>query len=155
MEYQKIRAALETPLLAAYAVLTPPVPVYFSNVLNSDVDSEDEFVQVTLGFGLTTEPALSTNHTYARGVLVVRVYTPKGKGAARNQVLTQKAFDALQVFNSTPKSNTGVYVRTGSIDGPTFSPEFDGTTPDQQSRRAFTPFYVSRLETSFQATVLS
>jgi hypothetical protein len=155
MNYQAIRAALETPFVASYGALTPPVPVYFSNVINSDAVSDEEFVQVTLGFGLTTEPTLSASHTYVRGAIVVKVYTPKGAGPARNQILTERAFDVLQLFNAAAKPATGVYVRTGSIDGPAFSPSFDGTTPDQQSRRAFTPFFISRLETSFQATVLS
>jgi hypothetical protein len=155
MNYQAIRAALETPFVLTYSALTPPVPVYFSNVINSDAVSDEEFVQVTLGFGLTTESALSASHTYVRGAIVVRVHTPKGAGPARNQVLTQRAFDVLQLFNATAKPATGVYVRTGSVDGPTFSPNFDGAAPDQQSRRAFTPFFISRLETSFQATVLA
>jgi hypothetical protein len=155
MNYQSIRAVFETPLLAAYNALTPAVPVYFDNAINADSDSVDEFVHVNLQFGLTTEPALTTSHKLVRGVLVVRLYTPKNKGPARNQVLTTAAFNTLEQINNTPKSSSGVYVRLGSIDGPSFSPSFGGTAPDQQSRRAFTPFFIARLETSFQATVLS
>jgi hypothetical protein len=155
MNYQRIRAVIEQPLLAAYSAQTPAVPVYFDNVFNYDADAVDEFVHVNLQFGVTTEPALTANHAYVRGVVVVRVHTAKGQGAARNQELTALAFAALETLNAAPKSSTGVYVRTGAIEGPAFSPAFGGNTPDQQSRRAFTPFFISRLETSFQATVLA
>ena len=155
MNYQSIRAAFETPLLTAYSALTPAVPVYFDNAVQTDEDSVDEFVHVNLQFGLTTEAALTTSHKLVRGVVVVRLYTPKHKGPARNQTLVTTAFNTLEQINNTAKGASGVYVRLGSIDGPSFGPSFGGTSPDQQSRRAFTPFFVSRLETSFQATVLS
>jgi hypothetical protein len=155
MSYQSIRAVFEAPLLAAYSGLIPAVPVYFDNAVNVEADSVDEFVQVSIQFGLTTEPALTTSHKLVRGVVVVRLYTPKNTGPGRNQQLTDLAFSTLEQINNTPKGTSGVYVRLGSIDGPSFGPTFGGTTPDQQSRRAFTPFFVSRLETSFQATVLA
>jgi hypothetical protein len=155
MNYQSIRAAIEAPLLTAYGFQTPAVPVYFDNVINYDSDAVEEFVHVNIQFGVTTEPALTSNHAYVRGVVVIRVHTAKGKGAARNQELTNLAFTVLDSLNAAPKTNGGVYLRTGSIDGPSFSPAFGGSVPDQQSRRAFTPFFISRLETSFQATVLS
>ena len=90
-----------------------------------------------------------------RGVIVIRTYTPKGRGPARNQTLVNVASTVIQTINSTPKPASGIYVRTGSVDGPAFSPDFGGTTPDQQSRRAFTPFFISRIEAGFQAQVIS
>jgi len=155
MNYQAVRAALEGPLVAAYNGLSPAVPVYFDNVINYDADSTEEFVHVNIQFGLTTEASLTSSLDQIRGVVVVRTYTPKGKGPARNQVLVNTAFTVLQTINDTPKPATGIYVRTRSIEGPTFSPDFGGTTPDQQSRRAFTPFFVSRMEAGFQAQVIS
>ena len=155
MNYQAVRAIFEAPLLTAYNNLTPPVPVYFDNVMNDDADSAEEFVHVNIQFGLTTELTLSDNPDRIRGVVVIRTYTPKDRGPARNQTLGNVATTALQTINATPKPATGVYARTGSIEGPTFSPNFGGTTPDQQSRRAFTPFFISRIEAGFQAQVLS
>lgn len=151
MNYQAVRAAIEGPLVTAFNALNPAVPVYFDNVMNVTPDSVDEFVTVNIQFGLTTEAALTTNHNNIRGVLVVRVFCPKGKGAARNQTLTDTAFTVLQTINSTPKPSTGVYLRTGSIEGPAFGVG----SPDQESRRAFTPFFIGRIEAGFQATVLS
>jgi hypothetical protein len=155
MNYQAIRAVLEAPLLAAYNGLSPAVPVYFDNVMNDGTISADEFVDVNIQFGLTTETALTDNPDYVRGVVVIRTYTTKGKGPARNQTLVNIAGTVLQQINNQPKSASGIYLRTGSIDGPAFSPEYGGTTPDQQSRRAFTPFFISRISAGFQAQVLS
>lgn len=155
MNYQAIRAVFETPLLTAYNSLSPAVPVYFDNVMNDGADSAEEFVHINIQFGLTTELALTNNPDRVRGVIVVRTYTPKGRGSARNQTLINVATTALQTINATSKPASGVYVRTGSIDGPSFSPNFGGTTPDQQSRRAFTPFFISRIEAGFQAQVIS
>lgn len=155
MNYQAIRAIFEAPLLSAYNGLSPAVPVYFDNVMNDGADAGSEFVDVNIQFGLTTEPALTTNHDFVRGVIIIRTYTLKGKGPARNQTLVNVAYNVIQTINNTAKPSTGVYVRTGAIDGPAFSPDFGGTTPDQQSRRAFTPFFISRIEAGFQAQVLA
>ena len=155
MNYQAVRAVFETPLLTAYNNLSPAVPVYFDNVMNDGADSAEEFVDINIQFGLTTENSLATSLDMVRGVIVIRTYTPKGRGPARNQTLINVATTALQTINATGKPATGVYVRTGSIDGPSFSPDFGGTTPDQQSRRAFTPFFISRIEAGFQAQVIS
>ena len=155
MNYQAIRAVFETPLLTAYNSLSPAVPVYFDNVMNDGADSAEEFVDINIQFGLTTESTLTTSHDMVRGVIVIRTYTPKGRGPARNQTLVDVASTVIQTINDTPKPASGIYIRTGSIDGPAFSPDFGGTTPDQQSRRAFTPFFISRIEAGFQAQVIS
>lgn len=155
MNYQAIRAVFETPLLTAYNTLSPAVPVYFDNVMNDGADSAEEFVDVNIQFGLTTESSLTTSLDMVRGVIVIRTYTPKGRGPARNQTLVNVASTVIQTINNTPKPASGIYVRTGSVDGPAFSPDFGGTTPDQQSRRAFTPFFISRIEAGFQAQVIS
>lgn len=151
MNYQAIRAAFEAPLLATFGAQVPAIPVYFDNVTNSFVDSVDEYVTVNIQFGITNEPTLTNSVDHARGVIVVRIHTAKNKGPARNQQLVSLAVDALETINATPKPSTGVYARTGTIDGPSFGVG----TSDQESRRAFTPFFISRVETSFQATVLS
>ena len=151
MNYQGIRAKFESPLLTAYNSLSPAVPVYFDNVINTDSDAADEFIEVNIQFGLTTETTLSGQSDYVRGIVVVRAYSPKGKGPARNQTLINTAFTALSTINATGKVNSGIYVRTGSIDGPSFG---TGST-DQESRIAFTPYFVSRIETDFTAQIIS
>lgn len=151
MNYQAIRAVFESPLLTTFGAQVPAIPVYFDNVTNSSVDSVDEYVTVNIQFGITNEPTLTNSVDYARGIIVVRVHTPKNKGPARNQQLITLAVNALETINATPKPSTGVYARTGTIDGPNFGVG----TSDQESRRAFTPFFIGRIETSFQATVLS
>lgn len=154
MNYQAIRATFEAPLIAAYNGLNPSIPVYCDNVINYDGDAVDEFVHVNFQFGLTTEQALTTNHKYVRGIIVVRIHTQKGQGPGRNQALAATAYNVLDTLNNTAKTSSGVYVRMGSIDGPTFSPTFAGTVPDQQSRRAFTPYFISRIKAGFQATII-
>jgi hypothetical protein len=151
MNYQGIRAKFESPLLTAFNNLTPAVPVYFDNVINTTSDSNDEFVEVNIQFGLTTEPTLTTSTEYIRGIVVVRAYSPKGKGPGRNQTLINTAYTTLQTLNDTTKSNSGIYIRLSSIDGPNF-----GTgSAAQESRIAFTPFFVSRIETGFTAQEIS
>lgn len=152
MNYQSIRAALENSLLTAYNTLVPAVPVYFDNVFNYDADSSEEFVHINIQFGLTTESTLTTQLDMVRGIIVIRTYTPKGNGPARNQTLVNTAFTTLQTINNTAKTTSGVYVRLGSIDGPTFSPNAVGTS---QARQEEIPFFVSRIEAGFQAQVIS
>lgn len=143
MNYQAIRAAIENPLLTAYGALVPPVPVYFDNITAAPPNSTTEYIRVNITFGLTTEPTLSTNMDYARGALIIRVFTQKGRGPARNQELINVATTVLEGLTSTLKPTSGVFMRTGQINGPTFS-----TTEDA-------PHFVGRIETSFQATVLT
>ena len=151
MNYQGIRAKFESPLLTAFNDLSPAVPVYFDNILSTSLDADAEFVFVNIQFGITTEPTLTTSSDYVRGIVVVRVYSPKGKGPGRNQTLANTAFTTLQTINNTGKPSSGIYVRTGSIDGPSFG---TGST-DQESRIAFTPYFISRIETDFTAQVIS
>jgi hypothetical protein len=151
MNYQAIRAKFESPILTAFSNLTPSVPVYFDNVLNTDSDAESEFVTVNIQFGTTTEPALTTSSNYIQGTVVIRVYSQKGIGPGRNQTLTGTAFNTLQTINSANKLNSGIYVRLGSIDGP----EFGTGSTDQESRIAFTPYFISRIETDFTAQEIS
>lgn len=150
MNYQAIRARFEAPIAAAFAALSPAVPVYFDNTSNIAVDSVDEYVHVNLQFGITNEPVLISSVDHARGVIVIRIYTPKDKGPARNQTLVTTAVNVFEAINDTPKPSTGVYARLGAITGPDFGLQ----TTDQQSRRSFTPFFVGRIEAGFQATVL-
>jgi hypothetical protein len=143
MNYQSIRAAIENPLLTAYGALVPPVPVYFDNITAAPPNSTTEYIRVNITFGLTTEPTITTNLDHARGALIVRVFTQKGRGPARNQELINVATGVLETLTSTLKPASGVFMRTGQINGPTFSATEDA------------PHFVGRIETSFQASVLT
>lgn len=143
MNYQSIRAAIESPLLTAFGALTPAVPVYFDNITAAPPNSTTEYIRVNITFGLTTEPTLSTNMDYVRGALIIRVFTQKGRGPARNQELINVATTVLEGLTSTLKPASGIFMRTGQINGPTFSSTEDA------------PHFVGRIETSFQATVLT
>jgi hypothetical protein len=151
MNYQSIRAKFESPLHTAYGALSPAVPIYFDNTLNTISDAESEFIHVNLQFGITTEPTLSTDFDYIQGTIVVRAFTEKGRGAARNQTLINTAVSELRSLSNTAKTDSGIYVRTGSITGPNFG---TGST-DQESRIAFTPYFISRIDTTFTAQVIS
>jgi len=143
MNYQAIRAAIENPLLNAFGALVPAVPVYFDNITAAPPNATTEFVRVNVTFGITNEPTLTSSVDNARGAIIIRIFTEKGKGPARNQTLITTAVNVLETINNTAKTNTGVYFRVGEITGPTFSATEDS------------PLFMGRIETSYIATVLS
>ena len=147
MNYQSVRTAIETPFQTDYGALSPAIPIFFDNLYNVLSDSVDEFVHVNIQFGLRTETALTSSHNHVRGIIIVRVCTEKNKGPARNQTLATTAFTTLSTLDNTAKATSGVYVRTGQIDGPSFTSVEGG----QESRKGLYPFFVSRIETNFQA----
>lgn len=143
MNYQAIRAAVENPILTAFTSLSPSVPVFFDNITAAPLGSVTEYVLVNIIFGITNETTLNSSVDNAKGSIVIRVYSEKGKGPARNQTLVTTAVNVIETLNDTAKTNSGVFFRTGDIDGPTFS-----TTEDP-------PLFEGRIDTSYIATVIS
>ena len=143
MNYQAIRAAVENPLLSAFGALVPAVPVYFDNITAVPPNTTTEYVRVNVTFGITNEPTLTSSVDNARGALVIRIFTEKGKGTARNQTLITTAVSALETLNNAAKTTSGVFFRVGEINGPTFSATEEA------------PHFVGRIDTSYIATVLS
>lgn len=143
MDYQKIRAAVEQPLLTAFNNLSPAVPVFFDNITAAPKNSTTEYVRVNVTFGITNEPALTSSFDNARGAVIIRIFTEKGKGPARNQTLMTTAVNVLETLNSTAKTDNGVFFRVTEIEGPSFS-----STEDS-------PLFMGQIETSYRATVLS
>ena len=139
MRYQVVRAAIESPIQTAFGALDPAVPVFFDNITATPANSTTEYVKVSIAFGLTTEQTLETNLDRIRGSIVIRVYTEKGKGPARNQTLINSAVTTLLSLSASTRAATGVYLRPGSINGPTFS-----TTEAS-------PHLVGRIDTGFIA----
>ena len=147
MNYQSVRTAIETPFQTNYGALSPAIPVFFDNFYNVLSDSVDEFIHVNIKFGLTTETTLTSSHNHIRGIIIARICTEKNKGPARNQTLATTAFTTLNTLDNTAKSTSGVYLRMGQIDGPSFTTVEGG----QESRKGLYPFFMSRIETNFQA----
>jgi hypothetical protein len=143
MNYQAIRASMENPLLTAFNNLVPAVPVYFDNITAVPPNTTTEYVRVNITFGLTNEPTLTSSVDNARGALVIRLFTEKGRGPARNQELVTTAVDVLETINNTSKTTTGVFVKVGEISGPTFSATEES------------PHFVGRIDTGYVATVLT
>jgi hypothetical protein len=143
MNYQAIRAAIEQPLLNAFNALSPAVPVFFDNITAAPKNITTEYVRVNVTFGITNEPTLTGSVDFARGAVVVRVFSEKGQGPARNQTLLNTAVDVLETLNETAKTSSGVFFRVSEIEGPTFS-------ADETS-----PHFMGRIETGYKATVLS
>ena len=141
MNYQGIRAEFETPIKTAYAALSPAVPVFFDNFGDVVSDADSEFVYVNIQFGLTTEVGLTASLDNVRGIITVRAFAEKDKGPARSQTLINTAFTAIATLNNTGQPTSGIFVRTGEVTGPTFDTD--------------RPFFVSTIETNFQATVIS
>jgi hypothetical protein len=143
MNYQAIRAAVENPLLSAFNALVPPVPVFFDNITAAPANSTTEHVRINVTFGITNEPTLTSSVDNARGAIVIRIFTEKGRGPARNQTLLTTAVTVLETLNNTAKTTSGVYFRIGEITGPTFSATEDS------------PLFMGRVEAPYRATVLS
>ena len=143
MNYQSIRGAIENPLLTAFTNLSPAVPVFFDNITAAPLSSVTEYVRVNITFGITNEVTLNSSVDNAKGSIVIRVYSEKGKGPARSQTLITTAVGVLETLNDTAKTNSGVFFRTGNLEGPTFS-----TTEDP-------PLFEGRIDTSYFATVIS
>ena len=134
---------MENPLLTAFNNLSPAVPVYFDNITAVPPNTTTEYVRVNITFGLTNEPTLTSSVDNARGALVIRVFTEKGRGPARNQELVTTAVNVLETINDTAKTTTGVFVKVGEINGPTFSATEES------------PHFMGRIDTGYVATVLS
>ena len=143
MNYQAIRASMENPLLTAFNNLVPAVPVYFDNITAVPPNTTTEYVRVNITFGLTNEPTLTSSVDNARGALVIRLFTEKGRGPARNQELVTTAVNVLETINNTSKTTTGVFVKVGEINGPTFSATEES------------PHFMGRIDTGYVATVLT
>ena len=143
MNYQAIRASIENPLLSAFGALVPAVPIYFDNITAVPPNTTTEYVRVNITFGITNEPTLTSSVDNARGALIIRIFTEKGRGPARNQTLLTTAVNVLETLNNTAKPATGTFMRIGEINGPTFS-----STEES-------PHFVGRIDTSWVATVLS
>ena len=142
MNYQAIRAAVETPILTAFTNLSPAVPVFFDNITAAPLSSVTEYVRINVTFGDTNEPTLTSSIDTARGAIIIAVFTEKGKGPARNQSLVTTAVNVLETLNNTAKTNSGVFLRIGTISGPDFSTT---ETP---------PLFEGRIDTSYIATDL-
>lgn len=143
MNYQALRASIENPLLTAFGALVPAVPVYFDNITAAPPNTTTEYVRVNITFGITNEPTLTNSVDNARGALIIRIFTEKGRGPARNQTLLTTAVNVIETLNSTAKPGTGTFMRLGEINGPTFS------STDEA------PHFVGRVDTNWIATVLS
>ena len=139
MRYQAIRAAIEGPLQTAFGALSPAVPVFFDGITAAPANATTEYVRVNVTFGLTTEVTLTSNLDFVRGSVVIRVYSEKGKGPVRNQTLLDTAVTTLTSLSASTRDDSGIYLRPGAINGPTFS-------ADEAS-----PHFVGRIDTSFTA----
>ena len=141
-DYQKIRAAIEGPLLVAFNNQVPPVPVYFDNVTTVLPDSPKEYVRVNLMFGEMGESALATQLDRPRGAIVIRCFAPKGGGPARCQELVSIAANVFRLLSATRRVDSQVFVRLGSVSGPSFY----GETADDQA-----PHFMGKLSAGWQA----
>tara|TARA_R100000152_G_C6662405_1_gene100944 strand:+ start:221 stop:652 length:432 start_codon:yes stop_codon:yes gene_type:complete len=143
MNYQSIRAQIENPLLTAFGALNPAIPVYFDNITAAPPNSTTEYVRVNITFGATNDPTLTSSVDNARGSVIIKIFTQKGQGPARNQTLITTAVDVLETLNNGTKGTTGTFVRVGAITGPDF---FTTET---------SPLFMGKISTSYVATVLS
>lgn len=149
--YQKIRAAIEAPLLTAFNNQTPAVPVYFDNVTAVPPDPPKEYVRVNVTFGLMDETALASNLDRPRGALVIRCFAPKGGGPARCQELVAIAAGVLRSLSSTTRSPGNVFVRVGSVTGPSFYGETVESIEASMTNQM--PHFVGKISAGWQAVL--
>ena len=121
MTLQLIRAAYEQPVITAFGLATPPVPVFVENQRYTDDDSLSEFALVRLQWGEILEPVIGcTPMEFLRGALIIELYTPKGAGPGRGQDVILPVMQALaRMRQQVPGA---VQARTGGVSGPTFTP---------------------------------
>lgn len=140
MNFQSIAAALETPINTALANATPPVKVFFDNIVPVAPDAPMEYVKVNISFGRISESTLDSTLQRARGAIIVRIYTMKDTGALRARQLSSLIQSVFCQINSVEKGATGIFLRISDIDGPMF---YQG----QQE-----PQFMARIEASWQAS---
>lgn len=140
MNYQAIRSYFETPILTAYAALTPRLPVFVDNQEYDANTGLTEFALLRISFGLTTESALTSHLDWARGSLVLEIYNAKGIGPSRGQTLITTGINALTALTDG-EAVSGVRGTIGPITGPAFF-ALDGR-----------PHYLTRMSTGFTARV--
>jgi hypothetical protein len=120
MNYQAICAALEAPLNNAFIALTPPVKVFFDNLIVMPPDPPGEYVMVNITFGLTSESTLTNSLDRARGAIIVRIFTEKGRGGRRARQLAGVASQIFSILGATKRPATGTFVRVHDVSGPNF-----------------------------------
>jgi hypothetical protein len=134
MNYQAICAALEAPLNNAFIALTPPVKVFFDNLIVVPPDPPGEYVRVNITFGLTSESTLTNSLDRARGAIIVRIFTEKGRGGRRARQLAGVASQVFNTLGATKRPATGTFVRVRDVSGPSFY--MDETEPHFMARLA-------------------
>lgn len=150
-DYQKIRAAVEAPILLAYNNQTPPVPVYFDNVTAVPPDPGKEYIRVNLTFGAMDESSLVGSLDSPRGALIIRCFAAKGGGPARCQELVSIAASVLKTLSSTVRQSSGVFVRTSSIMGPSFYGETIESIESSMSNQV--PHFMGKISAGWQAVL--
>lgn len=148
-DYQKIRAAIEAPLLTAFNSQVPPVPVYFDNVTAVPPDAPKEYVRINVTFGVMNESSISSSLDRPRGALVVRCFAPKGGGPARCQELISVAISVVKQLGQSKRTDGSVFVRTKQINGPVFM----GDTVEQvePGYAGSLPHFVGRINVGWEA----
>jgi hypothetical protein len=86
--------------------------VFFDNITAVPANTTTEYVRINITFGITNEPTLTSSVDNARGALIIRIFTEKGRGPARNQTLLTTAVNVLENLNNTAKPSTGTFMRS-------------------------------------------
>jgi hypothetical protein len=140
MNFQSIAAALEVPINTALAGATPPVKIFFDNVVPVAPDAPKEYVKVNISFGSISESTLECTLQRARGAIVIRIYTMKDAGALRARQLSSLIQSVFNQINAVKKGATGISMRIQDIEGPLF---YQGEKEPQ---------FMARIEASWQAS---
>jgi hypothetical protein len=140
MDYQAICAALEVPISSAFISQAPNTQLYFDNIIAIPPDPDKEYAMINIAFGNTTESAINSLLDRARGIIVIRIYTPKDIGGLRARQLSAIAKSVLSDLGKTRKTATGIFIRTQNIMGPSFSMNNES------------PHFFARIEAAWHAT---
>jgi hypothetical protein len=139
--FQKIRAAIEAPILTAFNSQVPPIPVYFDNVNSVPPDPPNEYIRVNLVFGIMQTESITSLLSHPRGSLIIRCFTTKGGGPARCQELVEIAAEVILALGQTKRQASSVFIRTTSIMGPRF----------YESQSADLPHFMGKISTGWHA----
>jgi hypothetical protein len=150
-DYQKIRAAIEAPILTTFNSQTPSIPVYFDNVTAVPPDPPKEYIRVNLMFGEMNQEAISGILDSPRGSLVIRCFAAKGGGPARCQELVSIAVNVIKSLANSKRESGAVFVRIGAISGPSFYGETVESIESSLSNQA--PHFMGKISAGWQAVL--
>ena len=144
MTLQAVRAYFETPVMLACVAQSVPFVAENQPLLTSASNTEQ--CRMSMSFGDITVQTLGESLEALNGTFVVELFTIKGEGPGRAQVVITEIMKELNAINTCDPQTGDTDVAYGYV-GPIAGPLFD--QPDD------VPHFNTRISFPFQATYRS